>query len=403
MNQFDPARSIQDLQYFGEYGGVNPSIEDSSTFTFLAANKMEEVFDGKEQGCYLYGRHWNPMNHYLATAIAKMEGCEAGIVTASGMGAVSVTLMQLCQSGDHIVSNRMIYGGSYALMKNFLPKYHVTTSFVDITDLAAVEAAITPNTKVLYTECMSNPLLQISNIPALAALAKKYNLKLVVDNTFTPILFSPVILGADIVIHSLTKFINGTSDTIAGVVVGTQEFIHSLMDVNSGASMLLGPVMDSLRSASVLKNLHSLPVRMKQHSKNATFIAQKFAEKGIRTIYPGHESHPEHELYKRDAHMGYGYGGMIVIDMVTKEKSYQLMEAMQYANVGYLAVSLGFYKTLFSSPGRSTSSEIPEEERDAMGMTEGLVRISVGLDMDIEETWNRIEGCLAKIEEPAMA
>jgi methionine-gamma-lyase len=288
-------------------------------------------------------------------------------------------------------------------MKNFLPKYNVTTSFVDITDLAAVEAAITPNTKVLYTECMSNPLLEISNIPAMAALAKKYNLKLVVDNTFTPILFSPVILGADIVIHSLTKFINGTSDTIAGVVCGTQEFIHSLMDVNSGASMLLGPVMDSLRSASVLKNLHSLPVRMKQHSKNATFIAQKFAEKGIRTIYPGHESHPDHELYKRDAHMGYGYGGMIVIDMVTKEKSYQLMEAMQFANVGYLAVSLGFYKTLFSSPGRSTSSEIPEEERDAMGMTEGLIRMSVGLDMDIEETWNRIEGCLAKIEEPAMA
>ena len=223
-------------------------------------------------------------------------------------------------------------------------------------------------------------------------------MKLVVDNTFTPILFSPVVLGADIVIHSLTKFINGTSDTIAGVVCGTQEFIHSLMDVNSGASMLLGPVMDSLRSASVLKNLHSLPVRMKQHSRNATYLAERLAAKGIRTIYPGHASHPEHELYKRDAHSQYGFGGMLVIDLVTKERSYQVMEAMQWANVGYLAVSLGFYKTLFSSPGRSTSSEIPEEERDAMGMTEGLVRISVGLDMDIEETWNRIEACLDKVE-----
>jgi len=397
MASFNPARNIQDLQFFGEFGGVNPSIEDSSTFTFLAARSMEDTFEGLGEGCYLYSRHWNPTNHYLASALAKMEGTEAAVVSASGMGAISTCIMQMTVTGDHIVSNRMIYGGTYALMKNFLPRYGISTSFVDITDLAAVEAAITPATKVLYTETMSNPLLQISDIPALAALAKKYNLKLVVDNTFTPLLFNPMSLGADVVIHSLTKFINGTSDTVAGVVCGSQEFCTSLMDVNSGAGMLLGPVMDSIRASSVLKNMHSLPVRMMKHSYNATYIANKLKEAGIRVMYPGLEEHPQHELMMRDAKMDYGFGGMLVVDLEVKETAYSWMEALQHANVGYLAVSLGFYKTLFSSPGRSTSSEIPVEERDAMGMTEGLIRMSIGLDMDIEETWQRMYDCLEKV------
>lgn len=393
----DPARAIQDLQFFGEYGGVNPSIEDSSTFTFLQAGTMEGVFEGQQQGCYLYSRHWNPSNNYLGTALARMEACEAGLVTASGMGAISVALMQLCQHGDHIVSNRMVYGGTYALMKNFLPRYGIQTSFVDITDLAAVEAAITPQTKVLYTETMSNPLLQISDIPGLSAIAKRHGLKLVVDNTFTPLVFSPAKLGADVVIHSLTKFINGTSDTVAGAVCGTEAFIHSLQDVNNGAAMLLGPVMDAIRSSSVLKNLHSLPVRMRQHSRNAAYLANKLQEWGMRVIYPGHAQHPDFELFQRDANMLYGFGGMLVVDMGDRHEANRFMEAMQNANIGYLAVSLGFYKTLFSNPGHSTSSEIPEEERLAMGLGDGLVRISVGLDMDIEHTAQRLEACLAEL------
>lgn len=397
LPSFEPGRKIQDLQFFGEFGGVNPSIEDSSTFTFLRGKTMEDVFEGHEQGCYLYSRHFNPMNGYLSTALAQMEGTEAALVTASGMAAVSCTIMQMCQAGDHVVCNRMVYGGTYALLKNFMPRYGVSTTFVDITDLAAVEAAITPQTKVLYTETMSNPLLQISDLPALADMARRHNLKLVVDNTFTPLLFTPVQLGADVVIHSLTKFINGTSDTIAGVICGSSEFIHSMMDVNAGASMLLGPVMDSLRSASVLKNLHSLPVRMKQHSANAAFIAGKLAQQGHRVIYPGHEAHPQHDLMQRHSHNHYGFGGMLVLDMGTKAQAYQLMEAMQNANIGYLAVSLGFYKTLFSAPGSSTSSEIPEAERMAMGMSEGLVRMSIGLDIDIAETWQRMQTCLQEV------
>lgn len=397
----DPARAIQDLQFFGEYGGVNPSIEDSSTFTFMKAGKMEEVFEGQEQGCYLYSRHWNPSNHYLGTALAAMEGCEAGVVTASGMGAISVCLMQLCQQGDHIVSNRMVYGGTYALMKNWMPRYGIHTSFVDINDLAAVEAAITPSTKVLYTETMSNPLLHISDLPALAALARKHNLTLVVDNTFTPLLFSPALLGADVVIHSLTKFINGTSDTVAGVVCGKRDFVMGLLDVNQGSAMLLGPVMDSMRSSSVLKNLHSLPVRMKQHSRNAAFLADNLLLLGAKVVYPGLATHPHHELYQRQANMTYGFGGMLVIDMETKARANAFMEAMQEANIGYLAVSLGFYKTLFSNPGHSTSSEIPEHERMEMGLGDGLVRISVGLDMDIEETWARMKHSLETVWETA--
>lgn len=397
MNKpFEPGRQIQDLQFFGEFGGVNPSIEDSSTFTFLQGKTMEDTFEGEAQGCYLYSRHFNPSCGYLGTALSKMEGTEAAIVTASGMAAVSCALLQVCRAGDHIVCSRMVYGGTYALLKNFFPRLGITTTFVDITNIEAVTAAIQPNTKVLYTETMSNPLLEMSDIPALSMLAKNHGLSLMVDNTFTPLQFNPAKLGADVVIHSLTKFINGTSDTIAGVICSTQAFIHSLMDVNAGASMLLGPVMDSIRAASVLKNMHSLPVRMKQHSLNAAFIAQRLDEAGYRVVYPGHTNHPQHELMKRDANMQYGFGGMLVLDMGTKEAAYALMETMQNSNIGYLAVSLGFYKTLFSAPGSSTSSEIPEAERMAMGMSDGLVRMSVGLDIDIEETWRRMEVALAR-------
>src|SRR5690606_31680422 len=165
-------------------------------------------------------------------------------VTASGMGAITSTLLQLCSSGDEIVSSRTIYGGTYAFMKNFLPKLQIRTKFVDITNLEQVESAISPKTRVLYCETISNPLLEIADIEALSKIAKKHNLKLVVDNTFSPFIVSPVNLGADVVIHSLTKFINGSSDAVGGVVCGTQQFIDDLRNVNDGACMLLGPTMD---------------------------------------------------------------------------------------------------------------------------------------------------------------
>lgn len=395
--KFKPADKIQDLQYFGEFGGVNPSISDSSTYTFLSAKTMFDTFEGNADGCYLYSRHSTPSNLYLGEALAAMEGTETAHVSASGMGAITPVILQLCGAGDHIVSSRTIYGGTYAFLKNFTPRLHIQTSFVDITKLEVVEAAITENTKVLYCETVSNPLLEVADIEALAKLAKKHHLKLVVDNTFSPLSVSPAILGADIVIHSLTKFINGSSDTVGGVVCGTQEFIDQLRNVNDGASMLLGSTMDSLRASSILKNLRTLHIRMKQHSHNAAYLAKKFEEDGLKTVYPGLQSHPSHELFNSMMHSEYGYGGMLTIDAGSSEKANQLMELMQHKNVGYLAVSLGFYKTLFSSPGSSTSSEIPEEEQQAMGLSEGLIRFSIGLDNHIERTYDVIRACMMEV------
>lgn len=394
---FKPANNIQDLQYFGEFGGVNPSISDSSTYTFLSAKTMFDTFEGNADGCYLYSRHSTPSNLYLGEALAAMEGAETANVTASGMGAITPVILQLCGSGDHVVSSRTIYGGTYAFLKNFTPRLGIKTTFVDITKLDVVEAAITPNTKILYCESVSNPLLEVADISGLAKLAKKHNLKLVVDNTFSPLSISPKTLGADIIIHSLTKFINGSSDTVAGVICGTQEFINDLRNVNDGACMLLGSTMDSLRAASVLKNLRTLHIRMQQHSKNGLFLAQKFEADGLKTVYPGLPSHPSHELFKSMMNPQYGFGGMLTIDVGSLEKANELMELMQKKNLGYLAVSLGFYKTLFSAPGSSTSSEIPEEEQKEMGLSDGLIRFSIGLDADIERTYQMMKACMQEL------
>lgn len=393
-NDFNPADNIQDLQYFGEFGGVNPSISDSSTYTFLSAKTMFDTFEGNMEGCYLYSRHSSPSNLYLDQALAAMEGTEAANVSASGMGAITPTLLQLCGAGDHIVSSRTIYGGTYAFLKNFTTRLGIETTFVDITKLEVVEAAITAKTKVLYCETVSNPLLEVADIAGLSAIAKKHNLTLVVDNTFSPLSVSPARLGADIVIHSLTKYINGSSDTVGGVTCASREFINSLKNVNTGASMLLGPTMDSLRSASVMKNLRTLHIRMKQHSYNAQYLAERFEKDGLKTVYPGLASHPSHQLYKNMINPEYGFGGMMTIDVGNLVTANALMELMQERNLGYLAVSLGFYKTLFSAPGTSTSSEIPLEEQVEMGLTDGLIRFSIGLDNDIERTYQSMKQCM---------
>lgn len=395
--EFNPADQIQDLQYFGEFGGVNPSISDSSTYTFLSAKKMFDTFEGNAEGCYLYSRHSSPSNLFLGQALANMEGTEAANVAASGMGAITQVIMQLCQAGDHIVCSRTIYGGTYAFLKKFAPRLQILTTFVDINDKAAVEQAIQPNTKMIYCESLSNPLLEVADIPYLSKLTKAHNMKLVVDNTFTPMAFSPIQLGADIVVHSLTKFINGSSDTVGGVVCGTQDFINELRDVNTGASMLYGMTMDSYRSASILKNLRTLHIRMKQHSLNAMYLAEQFEKDGLKVVYPGLESHQYHALYKQQMNPEYGYSGMMTIDVGSLDKSNELMEMMQHENIGYLAVSLGFYKTLFSNPGSSTSSEIPLEEQKDIGLTDGLIRFSIGLDNDIKRTYKAMRTCMEKV------
>lgn len=395
---FKAADDLQDLQYFGEYGGVNPSISDSSTYTFLSAKTMFDTFEGNTEGCYLYSRHSSPSNLYLGEALAALEGTETANVTASGMGAISAVILQLCNAGDHIVSSRTIYGGTYALMKNFLKKFNIGISFVDTTNLDAVAKSITPKTKMLYCESVSNPLLEVADLQALSKLAKKHDIPLVVDNTFSPLSISPAKLGADIVIHSLTKFINGTSDCVAGAVCGTKEFCLGLKDVNNGAGMLLGSTLDSLRASSILKNMRTLHIRMKKHSENAMYLSKNFEKDGLRVVYPGLKSHVGHEVMKKQYNMEYGFGGLLTLDVGSLEKANALMELMQKKHLGYLAVSLGFYKTLFSAPGTSTSSEIPMEEQIEMGLSNGLIRFSIGLDDHIDRTYMAMKNCLIKLD-----
>ncbi len=394
MKKFDPSTAIHDYLVFGEFGDVNPSITDSSTFTFLSTKTMEDTFQNETEGCFLYSRHWNPINKFLSNALARMEDAEAAQVTASGMGAISSTILQICSAGDEIVSERTIYGGTYAFFKNFLPKLGITVKFVDMQRPNLVELAITEKTKMIYAESVSNPLLEITDIPAISKIAKAHNIKLVVDNTFSPMIISPLKLGADIVIHSMTKYINGSSDCVAGCICSTNDFINSLTDVNSGATMLLGPVLDSLRAASILKNIHTLHIRMKKHSENAVYLAEEFEKLGLKVYYPGLKSSRHYALLNDIMNEGFGFGGMLAIDAGTYEKGSMLMEKMQQEKVGYLAVSLGYFKTLFSSPGHSTSSEIPEEEQKAMGLSEGLIRFSIGIDGDISLALERIKYCM---------
>ncbi len=394
---FAPANAIQDILVFGEHGGVNPSIEDSATFTFMSPETMEEMFESGLEGCFLYARHYNPNSRYLAQALSRMEGTESGHVTASGMSAIGCTLLQLCRSGDEIVAARTIYGGTYALLKNFLPRLGITTRFVDITNHDAVRAAITDRTRVLYTETVSNPLLEVADLPTLAEMAHQRRLTFVVDNTFTPLIFTPAAHGADVVVYSLTKFINGTSDAVGGALCARQELVDALMSVNDGAAMLLGPVLDTARSASMLKNLHSLHLRMRAHSRNGLAFAERLASWALPVHYPGLAQHPQHALMRRLMHPEYGFGGMVTLDVGSAENANRLMKVMQEELVGYLAVSLGFYKTLFSAPGHSTSSEIPTAEQQAMGLSQGLIRFSVGLDEDIERTLGRLEQSLRRV------
>lgn len=390
----DPAKRIYDIQQFGEFGGVNPSITDSSTYTFLEGETMEETFLGHMEGCFLYSRHWNPSNKYLSDALAAMEKTESAWITSSGMAAITCSLLQVCKSGDHIVTSVTTYGGTYAFLKNWLPKYNIEVSFVDITNLKQVKAAMRPNTKVIYTETITNPLLQVSDIPELAKIAHNNGAKLMVDNTFTPMIFSSAELGADFVVYSMTKFINGKNDCVAGAICGSHQFIAQLSDVNDGTAMLLGPVLDPLRSSSILKNLHTLHLRMKQHSSNALYIATELEKLGLKVNYPGLKSHPQYALHKKLMNKEFGFGGMLAIDFKTEQNANKIMYKMQQAGVGYLAVSLGYFRTLFSCSGHSTSSEVPVEVQKEMGLSDGLVRLSLGLDNDIEEVFVRIKGCL---------
>lgn len=397
MEIFDPEEALVSARReFGEHGGVTPSLSRSSTFTVMDPCTMPQIFDGvrgpEQGGCFLYSRQYNPTVAVMGRYLAAMENTEAATGTASGMSAIACTLMQLCNSGDHIVASNTIYGGTHALLADLLPRSGIQTTFVDPTDLSAFERSLRPETRVLYVETFANPTLKIADIPALAQLAHARQLTLVVDNTFSPMIVSPALLGADVVIYSLTKFVNGASDLLAGAICASKSFIQQLMDLHTGRLMLLGPTMDPRNAYDIIQRLPHLAVRMREHGRRATTIAERLKSIGVPIIYPGLSDFPQRSLLNRIRNKGYGWGGMLALDCRTRENADRLLDVLQNREkFGLIAVSLGFYDTLMSCSGSSTSSEISEEDQKRMGLSPGLLRISVGLTGRLEKRVEQIE------------
>lgn len=404
MKHRNPVETIANTRHeFGEHGGVNMSVEASTTFTVIHSGTMPEIFCGdkgpEQGGCYLYARHFNPTVYNLGKQLAALEGTEAAYCTASGMAAISAILLQLCNAGDHIVSANAIYGGTYALLHDLLPpKTGISTSLVDITDLVAVEAAITDRTRVIYTESVANPTLRIANIPALGKIARRHGIKLVVDNTFSPLLLSPKELGADIVVHSMTKFISGASDHIAGAICADGDFIQQLMDLHTGMLTIFGPTMDPLVAFNISLRIPHLPLRMAEHGRRTQVFAERLQAMGMPVTYPGLPDYPDHNLFSELHCADYGYGGILTLDMGTEARANELLDLLQNEyRFGYVAVSLGYFDTLMSCSGSSTSSEMSDEDKAAAHISPGLVRMSIGYTGTLEQRWQQLTEALSRV------
>ena len=403
MQQFSPEKEMSKIRReFGEHGGVAPSISRSSTFTVMDPKTMPEIFKGvrgpHKGGCFLYSRHFNPTVDVLARELAAMEGMESAVCTASGMAAISCALLQICKNGDHIIASDTIYGGTHALFDQLLPEMGIETTFVDPSDPEAFKQAIRPETRVIYVETVGNPTLKVADIPSLATLARENNMRLVVDNTFSPMMITPSILGADVVVHSLTKYINGASDVIAGVICCSESFVNELLDLHTGRAMLLGPTMDARVAFDVQQRLPHLNIRMKEHSRRALAICERLQELQVKVNYPGLASHPQHELITAMINEGFGYGGIFTIDCETTEKADELMMVLQnQERFGLIAVSLGYFDTLMSCSASSTSSEIAREKQKRMGLSPGLVRFSLGITGTLSDRMEQIERALKHV------
>lgn len=394
--ELSSSQAIRDIQHFGEEGGVVPVIDVAATSTFLNPADMEKVFRGELQGCYLYSRHSNPSVNMFGKKLAAMEGMEAALGTASGMSAIAATVEQLVPSGGHIVSARTVYGGTYALFKNILPHRGTQVSFVDASNPAAIEAAIRPDTKMVYVETLSNPLLEVTDLEAVGKICRKRNLKFVVDNTFTTLLVSPARFGADVVVYSCTKYISGSSDLIAGAIVSNAKFIESLVDVNTGVVMVTGPVMDPRVAHELYLRLDHLPLRMQAHSRSALEFSKRAVGEKLPIIYPGLSNHPQYSVFNRMLNPEFGHGGMVTLPCPSPQVAIDLASRLQQAKFGLYAVSLGFSRTLITCPALSTSSEIPADEQKNMGLSPGLLRLSIGYIGDDDVMFARFMDCYRK-------
>lgn len=358
-------------------GAVSTPIYQVSTY------KQEAV--GKFKG-YEYSRTGNPTRHALEELIADVEYGHAGFAFGSGMAAIS-SVMMLFSAGDHVILTDDVYGGTYRVMNKVLNRFGLEFTFVDTGNMEEVEAAVKENTKAIFIETPTNPLLKVTDIEAVAKFAKSKDLLTIVDNTFmTPYLQSPIKLGADIVLHSATKYIGGHSDVVAGlVVVNSEQLASELHFVQNSVGAILGPQDSWL----LMRGLKTLGIRMEETGSNAQRIAEflKGHEAVGNVIYPGLADHPGHKLMKQQAT---GFGGMISFDVGSKEKAGELLAKLKYFT---LAESLGAVESLISVPAQMTHASIPAERRAELGIVEGLVRISVGIE-DVEDLIEDLEQAL---------
>ena len=351
-----------------------PAIYQNSTFRFTTAAECAEAFGDEESG-YVYTRWGNPTQEVLETKLAVLEAGEAALATASGMGAVSIALLTALADGGHIVAMENLYSATFQILNEDLRRFGVETTFVDATDTAQIERAIRTDTKVLYLESPTNPLLKLIDLRTSAEIAKAHGVTSIIDNTFaTPCGQQPIAFGIDVVVHSMTKYLSGTGAVIAGAIVGERGFVTR---AKKGALRNFGAVISPFNAWLTLHGITTLPLRFARHCENAMHVAAFLdAHPGVEWVrYPGLRSHPQHELAKQQME---AFGGMITLELKGgRAAGEHLVDHLQRCA---LAVSLGDVRTLICHPASTTHSHVPAGVRQQIGITDGLVRISVGLE-----------------------
>lgn len=375
-NEFDiDTRAVRAGQVRTQFGEQSEPIFPTSSFTFESAAQAAARFAEKEEG-FIYSRFTNPTVSMFQDRLASLEGGEACVATASGMAAVLATCLALLQQGDHIVASRSLFGSTVNLFCNVLPRTGIEVDFVSLTDLEAWDAAIKPNTKMLFMETPSNPLTEVADIKALAELAHRRGCMLVVDNCFcTPALLRPLELGADIVVHSATKYLDGQGRCIGGAVVGDKERVDEKV---FGFLRTAGPCMSPFNAWVFLKGMETLSLRMKAHCENALALAEFLDAhpKVTKVYYPGLAHHAQHELAAKQQN-GL-YGGILAFEVAGgREGAWKVIDSVRIASI---TANLGDLKTTITHPATTTHGRIKPEQREIAGITEGLMRVSVGIE-----------------------
>ncbi len=374
------------------YGTLAMPIYQTSTFIFDSAEQGGRRFALEEAG-YIYTRLGNPTTTVLENKIAALEEGEAAVATSSGMGAISSTLWTVLKAGDHIVTDKTLYGCTFALMCHGLTRFGIEVTFVDTSNLDEVKNAMKENTRVVYLETPANPNLKIVDLEALSKLAHTNpNTLVIVDNTFaTPYMQKPLKLGADIVVHSVTKYINGHGDVIAGLVITNKALADQIRFV--GLKDMTGAVLGPQDAYYIIRGMKTFEIRMERHCKNARRVVEFLNNhpKIEKVYYPGLETHPGYEIAKKQMK---DFGAMISFELKGGfEAGKTLLNSLKLCS---LAVSLGDTETLIQHPASMTHSPYTKEEREAAGITDGLVRLSVGLE-NVEDIIADLEQGLEKI------